>query len=85
MRITAIVFVSTQEKGSKRTKRNDSKRIAFVRTKESVRRRNKQCSKVWLNILIDRFFTLNNLIELNDLDSTLPMFKKKMKIMFTNF
>ena len=34
MRITAIVFVSTQEKGSKRTKRNDLKRKVFVKERK---------------------------------------------------
>ena len=38
--------------------------------------------KIGMNILINRFHALNNLIELNDLDSTLPCFKRKMKILF---
>ena len=32
-----------------------------------------------MNILINRFYSLNNPIELTDLDLTLPCFKKKMK------
>ena len=39
--------------------------------------------KIGMNILINRFHALNNLIELNDLDSTLPCFKRKMKILFS--
>ena len=38
--------------------------------------------KIGMNILINRFFALNNLIELNDLDSTLPCYKKRMKLLF---
>ena len=41
--------------------------------------------KIGMNILSNRFFALNNLIELNDLGSTLPCFKKKMKCLFFNF
>ena len=39
--------------------------------------------KIGMNILINRFYALNNLIELNDLDLTLPSFKKKMKVLFS--
>ena len=40
--------------------------------------------KIGMNILINRFYALNNLIELNDLDSTLPCFKRKMKTLFAS-
>ena len=38
--------------------------------------------KIGMNILSNRFFVLNDRIELNDLDLTLPCFKKKMKCLF---
>ena len=38
--------------------------------------------KIGMNILINRFYALNGLIELNELDLTLPSFKKKMKVLF---
>ena len=40
--------------------------------------------KIGMNILINCFHALNNLLELNDLDSTLPYFKKKMKVLFAS-
>ena len=40
--------------------------------------------KIGLNVLINRFHSLNDLIELKDLDSTLPSFKRKMKNMMLN-
>ena len=41
-----------------------------------------RCLGCGMNILINRFHALNNFIELNDLDSTLPCCEKKMKILF---
>ena len=38
--------------------------------------------EIGMNILINRFYALNGLIELNELDLTLPSFKKKMKVLF---
>ena len=40
--------------------------------------------KIGLNILINRFYCLNNLICLNDLDLSLPLFKIKMKTVMCN-
>ena len=40
--------------------------------------------KIGMNILINRFYCLNNLICLNDLDLSLPLFKRKMKTVLCN-
>ena len=40
--------------------------------------------KIGMNVLINRFHSLNDLIELKDLDSTLPCFKRKMKDVISN-